>query len=533
MRRLLPYFLLLFCLICTCACKRDADSPIRKVGFIYLENNTFHLDGKDFFPLMLNYVPSFQSDSAGHFIVAPHEDYDSIGYVEAFGQAAVAEQMDGHLQLIEELGFNTVRICFDRISKDDDGRMFYCADRKFYIDNDEDVNAIFAGLAHWLKLAKKHHLRVMPLLKPAIENADLENFIIKLLHYFQNEETIFAYDFMNEPLYFDEAERRDKIEAMKIVTKWRGLMREYAPYQLFTIGFSEPIEVFEWDPSILPVDFVEFHTYHPLRVPSEIYWYANFVGKPWMIGETGLPADNDSISYLEQAHFFEDAYALVRDAGGAGFGWWEFQELPNTHFEAAYTGLLNHSGMTYTADGKHAIYGTLKPAANCVKILPDYKARAAKIPVNYYNMLGYNNICIKGKVVDSKTGKGIHGAVIRGWNENWSVGMNTFTDENGCFTLYSNDLCVHFEISAPGMSHAKFDYQVALHSSLNEKYDADLLKNRLLEYHHISFQPFLQIPNLNCKSYEIFAFKPELFNQYVWTGEMETVKLSKLPRKCH
>ena len=528
MRRLLPYCLLILSLILTCSCKRHNDSQIRKEGFIYLENNKFQLDGQEFFPLMLNYVPSFQSDSAGHFIIAPHEDYDSIGYVEAFGQAAVADQMEGHLQLMEELGFNTVRICFDRLSKDDDGRMFYRADRKYFIDNEEDVKAVLAGFSSWVQLAKKHHLRVMPLLKPAIENPDLENFIVELLQYFQNEETIFAYDFMNEPLYFDEAEMRDKEEALRIVSHWRQLMRKNAPYQLFTIGFSEPIEVFEWDPSILPVDFVEFHTYHPLRVPSETYWYANFVGKPWMIGETGLPADNDSISYAEQAYFFEEAYQLVRDAGGAGFGWWEFQELPNTHFEAAYTGLLNHVGRTSTADGKHVIYGTLKSAALCVKGLADYTPHAAKMPVNYYNMLGYNNICITGNVVDKKTGKGIHGAVIRGWNADWSVGMNTFSDENGHFTLYCNDLCVHFEISAPGMSHAKFDYQVDLHASSNEKFDANLLSNRLLEYHHISFQPFLQIPDLNCKSYKVFAFKPELFNQYIWTGEMKAVALSKL-----
>lgn len=517
--------LLLLALICP-SCQNEKTDVSTESDFIYLKDNKFQLHGEDFFPMMLNYVVSFQSDESEHFIIAPYIQYDSVDYVEAWGKDAVAEQLGGHFQLISELGFNTLRICFDRMGKDERGYFYKTDKRKFYINAEEDREAIFQGLEDVVQNARQHHLRIMLLIKAPMNDYQLEQFTISMLQRFSNEPTLFAYDFMNEPLYFDPVELRDKKDALRLVTGWKKMMTQHAPNQLFTIGFSEPIEVFEWDPSVMPVDFVEFHTYHPLRVPSEVYWYSHYVGKPWMIGETGLPADNDSISYIEQAEFMQQAYQLVRDAGGCGFGWWEFQEITNTHFEAQYTGLLNHEGRTTTADGKHVIYGSLKPAAAVVKELASYQPKAQSRPVNYYNMMGYKNICITGTILDMRTRKPIEGAVVRGWNEWWSVGMNTFTDENGHFTLYCNDECVHFEISAPHCNRLKFNKKISI-SSKNGKevFNPNSLKNRELEYHQISFQPFLSIKETNNKSYNIFHFQEDEFFESQWQGDMGTILL--------
>ena len=129
---------------------------------------------------------------------------------------------------------------------------------------------------------------------------------------------------------------------------------------------SEPIEIFEWDPSILPVDFVQIHTYHPLRIPNEIWWYSKYVGKPWIIGETALPSDNDSISYDLQARFVKEVYQYIIDCGGIGFGWWEFQDHinPGLNFEANYPGLLNHDGITTTKSGKEIVYAADNPVGS-------------------------------------------------------------------------------------------------------------------------------------------------------------------------
>ena len=311
------------------------------------------------------------------------------------------------------------------------------------------------------------------------------------------------------------------------------MMTKYAPNHLFTIGFAEPIEVFEWDCSILPVDFVEFHTYHPLRVPSEIYWYSRYCGKPWMIGETGLPADNDSISYEEQAQFVREAYQLTRDAGGCGFGLWEFQDNPGTAYEASYTGLLAHGGITQTTrNGVYSIKGTLKPVAHVIgRLEQDYSLRRYDRPVNYYNMLGYRNICIGGRVVDTMTGKGIKGAVIRGWNDDWSVGMNTYSDENGWFMLYSNDRCNHFEVSALGYSKIKFNCDVRFSPLSENAGDIQNLTAKDLEYHQISYHPFVKRESSDSCFFKVMNFDSALFHHADWTGELGVLQLEKLSVK--
>ena len=519
---LLFIFTLLLALLVP-SCHRDTSINPAKTDFIYVEDNGFKLHGEPFFPMMLNYIVCFQSTQDGSFIVAPDIHYDSTGYVEAWGKEAVKEQLDGHFQLIQEMGFNTLRVCFDRTGKDEKGIYYGASEKKFYIGNRQDAEAVIRGLKEFLAIAEAHDLHVMLLIKSPLGDPDIEKFTIRMLKTLQDCPTLFAYDFMNEPLYFDPVEKREKKNAKRLVTHWKELMTKNAPYQLLTIGFSEPIEVFEWDPSMLPVDFVEFHTYHPLRVASEIYWYSQYVGKPWMIGETGLPADGDSISYEEQASFLCETYQLVRDAGGCGYGWWEFQELPGTHFEAQYTGLLNHDGITQTADGKYTIMGTLKPAGRCLKSLADYKPQAIKRPVNYHNILGYKNIRITGTIIDQRTKQPIEGAVIRGWNEWWSVGMNTYSDENGRFTLYSNDECVHFEISAPGKSKVKFDKKLTYSCDTGEKFDVNQLPDRMLEYHQISHYPFLK--RCDTSVLPVLQFRAEEFNQYKWSGEMGTVML--------
>ena len=503
-----------------------------KSDFIRIEGNHFEVAQDTFFPLMLNYVVSLQSHG-DQFIVAPSITYDSLHYTDAVGEQAVKKQLMGHFGLIKNLGFNTIRICFDRTRQDEDGRYFYQADRRFYLDKKRDRRAILHGLDRLMSVAKEQELRIMLLIKaPFAENTDLQIFTKELLEHYKNCPTLFAYDFMNEPLYFDPCKDRKKEEAVSIVSQWKKMMTEHAPNQLFTIGFAEPIEVFEWDCSVLPVDFVEFHTYHPLRVPSEIYWYSKYCGKPWMIGETGLPADNDSITYEEQAQFVREAYQLPRDAGGCGFGLWEFQDSPGGTYEASYTGLLRHGGRIYHSlnNMKIAINGTLKPVAHVITTLAqNYRPRTYERPVNYYNMMGYTNIRIKGRIVDTLTGKGIESAVIRGWNDDWSVGMNTYSDKDGNFELYCNDPCNHFEISALGYSKIKFDRDlsyVPLSKIAGDVYD---LPEKNLEYHMISYHPFVKKEISDTSFFKVMNFEPTLFEVANWQGQLGNLKLEKLP----
>lgn len=402
-------------------------------GYVNIENSRFVVDGEVWFPIMLNYKAFIQDDR-----VIPAPWYTGHDVRE-------------HFDTIASWGFNAVRVCLDVLPDDGDTAMMYRATRRMVLQADS------AGL------------RVMLLIKPPF-NGYWRNYTIGLMHRLADLPALWAYDFMNEPLYFDPAASRDKHDAANIVCQWRQLVRKHAPHQLFTVATAEPIEVFEWDPSMLPVDFIEMHTYHPLRVQAEMWWYSHYCGKPWMVGETGLPADGDSVPYLEQVAFMWETYRYACINGACGYGWWEFQDFPNgVNFEAQYTGLRDNEGRP-------------KPAADFAKTIPiicfgtsmeeDYLP-----PVNYYNMLAYENVAATGRIIDNE-GKPIEGAVIRGWNKDWSVGMNTFSDSTGCFRLVSNDICTHFEVSAPRYSKVKFDKEIPYPDSIS-------LPNRTREYQQI------------------------------------------------
>ncbi|NVN94282.1 MAG: hypothetical protein HXX18_03255 [Bacteroidetes bacterium] len=529
--------LLLLPIIFLISCNSDIykKKDLSKTDFVYLEGKHFKIKDKTFFPIMLNYVVCFRNIE-NEYLLSPIKEYENPEIFETNTKDSLETQIRGHLQLIKEMGFNSIRLVFDRVSCDN-LKYYYSADNQdLYLK--KDFESIFSGLEKFLKIVAEYDIKVMLLIKAPIENIDLEKFTERLLHKFQNNACIFAYDFFNEPLYFDNADKipdkmfREKNDAFKIVKKWKKMMTEYAPNQLFTIGFSEPIEVFEWDPSILPVDFIAFHTYHPLRVPNEIYWYSKYTNKPWMIGETALPADGDSISYDEQRQFMKEVYKRVIDCGGSGLAWWQFQDMIAGNMEAKYTGIIDHKGSTKTKDGKYTILGSIKPAAKEIAGFKKYKAKPATRMANYYNMLGYNNFVLCGKIINSLNDKPIEGAVIRGWNENWSVGMNTFTNEKGQFTLYSNDICVHFEISAPGMSRKTLNLTVDYYPTYNHNIKLKDIPNKELEYHQISYKSFLKVHNFSVDTNNndsfIFKFDSTLFNKSYFQGRLGIIRLEKL-----
>ena len=419
MKRLLSVIALIAMCIVALSCKRSAegdipDEPLAAPGYVGLEGGHFVLDGEVWFPKMLNYKCYLDSDGDS-LIVIPAPWY-------------TGGDIRSHFDTIASWGFNAVRLCLNYDYRDCDTAAMRRATRRAVLQADS------AGL------------KVMLLIHEPLDKYWME-YTAGLLRALADVPALWAYDFMNEPLYFDTEPMRDKLEARDIVGQWRAMVRRNAPHQLFTVALAEPIEVFEWDPALLPVDFVEIHTYHPLRVQSEMWWYAHHCGKPWMVGETGLPADGDSVSYEAQMEFMFLTYRYAVIRGACGYGWWEFQDCRgNVNFEALHTGLRDSTGRA-------------KPAARLFDswlCLGTDLDQDMHYPVNYWNMLAYENVAVTGRVVDRK-GNAVQGAVIRGWNDDWSVGVNTFGDTTGRFRLVSNDICTHFEISAPGWSKVKFD----------------------------------------------------------------------------
>ncbi|MBR1766353.1 MAG: cellulase family glycosylhydrolase [Bacteroidales bacterium] len=399
-------------------------------SYVCIEGGRFSVDGKPWFPLMLNYKAFIDGDE-----VVPAPWYTDGGIRE-------------HFDTIASWGFNSVRVCLDVMSEGGDTATMFQATRRMVQQADS------AGL------------RVMLLIKPPFDGYWYD-YAAGLMRRLADLPALWAYDLMNEPLYFDPKSNRTKDEAVMTVHKWRKLVRQNAPHHLFTVATAEPIEVFEWDPSMLPVDFIEMHTYHPLRVQAEMWWYSHYCHKPWMVGETGLPADGEQVSYEVQQRFMEQTYRYARAMGAVGYGWWEFQDHPDgVNFEAQYTGLRDVSGHN-------------KPAARLVRQLTSFETDTPPLlpPANYYNMLAYENLAVTGRIVD-KRGKPIEGAVVRGWNDDWSVGINTYSDSEGRFRLVSNDICTHFQVSAPGYSMVKFNKNLPYPSGIS-------LPNRKREYQQL------------------------------------------------
>lgn len=438
--------LVIVALMTAVGCRRDGAPRPRATeadGFVRLEDGRFMIGDSVWFPLMVNYCVELRGEG------------DSLSFVPApyYGEGSIAD----HLATIAGWGFNSVRLCADRMGDGDVGR------------------ACGAALRQVAMTADSLGLRLMVLIRPPFDARQRRRTAAMLVQ-LADCPAVWAYDFMNEPLYFDPEPYRTKDDAVKIVGQWRRLMEAHAPHQLFTVGQAEPIEVFEWDPSLLPVDFVELHTYHPLRVASEMYWYSRYVGRPWIVGETSLPADGDSVPLSWQATFMKESFACALRYGAIGYGWWEFQDFPGgVNFEAQFSGLRTSEGVD-------------KPAAAIVKELsPSDRATSSVRPVNFYNMLFYSNIVVTGTVTDPN-GRPIEGAVVRGWNDDWSVGMNTYTDPDGRFELWCNALCVHFEVSAAGWSKAKFDAQPQFDG---EAPDLAALPAQEREYQSIDYRQYL------------------------------------------
>ncbi len=530
-------FLIIFILSCNKNVKKIViRGPIPNDYYVQIQNGQFVYKKDTFFPLMLNYVACIRKIH-NEYVLSPAQEYDDPSLWEGNTPDSVYHVLKGHLTLIKELGFNSIRFVYRvGLNRFQENQQITCYDEqgKQEIPLQGNEHILLNCANEFINLADSLGLKVMFLLEPPIDNAELKKYTIQLLQYFKDQPAIFAFDFFNEPLYFDNENKpanqknREKEDAYRIVAEWNEMVRTHAPYHLFTIGFAEPIEVFEWDPSILPVDFVQIHTYHPLRYPNEVSWYCDYISKPVMIGETSLPADNDSITYEEQRQFMVDAFQYARDKGCIGFGWWQFQEVKWGNYEHDYTALINHQGITKTQNGNFIIQGSLKPAALEVKNLLNYQPKP-KTPekwVNYYNMLGYHNIVIKGRVLEAETQNPIEGAVIRGWTEWWDIAANTYTDSLGNFTLYSNKEFVHFQVSAPGKENLIFNFRGIYKPTVNNPIPWDKLPNQALEYHKISYHPFLSKDTTHAR-YKVFHFDPEKFNKAQYEATMKTIYLKK------
>lgn len=424
--------------------------------FVKLENGHFTEQGKPFFPMAINYVAHLQFNDTACW-VAPSRNYEANDRFRYDRKDSTSLLVKAEFELIRKMGFNTVRVtglASDLKLKGDSLFPFLPAQHGWGVDSLYQLKGVHAeryleAVADMVGLAKDAGLKLIILVKLFPGQPAYEKQTLMLVDRLRNSSTVMAYDFFNEPLYFDIHDR-PKREVHKVVEQWQKAFKQHAPRQLTTIGLVGVPEVFAWDPNVLAVDFISFHPYEyePDQVMNEIHWYGEQVDKPWIIGETSLPADNDSVPYAEQLAFARKTLAQTVACGGVGYSWWQYKDVKWGRFHADYMGVLSQDGRTEVAPGLPVVDGAVKPVAEAFREFnPNAAKRPCERPDNYFNFSALHGARLTGKLLDQDR-KPIDGGVIIGWNEQWTRSYYTKSKVDGSFALYGDFRFHHWMVSA-------------------------------------------------------------------------------------
>lgn len=416
-------------------------------GFVRAGKNGFMVDDRPLFPLAVNYSLTlrYQDDSLW---ACPGLDYDDRLHERA---SRVSDRMAvrADLEIMREMGFNTVRMVgwFGQVFQRDE-RAFFKAfspelkDTLLPVDAAGRYEQYLSSLREVFDEVRRAGLRVIPLIYLMPGQKGTEDHFIRVADHFRSDSVILAYDLFNEPLYFDSAQHK-KAEVDRIVMGWHRLSKEHAPHHLTTIGLSGIREVFAWDPDRLLVDFVSFHPYEyePEQVRNEMRWYSENMHVPWMIGETAIPADDDSVPYLAQEEFAERTLEQARACGAWGYSWWQYKDVNWNYFHSDFMGVMDRQGNTRTRRSGLIVQGTIKPVAAVFRTFDPRKTPGPCLCAkNYYNYSGCRTSRLTGRLVDGE-GRPVRSGVIIGWNEEWSHSYHTVTRDDGRFEL---DGCFYF-----------------------------------------------------------------------------------------
>ena len=462
---------ILVLLLISCSAKNETKNH----GFISIEGKTFKLKGKDFYPMILNYGVDLMAANNTMWISPMNTGFKN-SHVPPHAKTSDLLRFKADMQMILDLGFNTVRLYAIGEYKVKDNVICKAADTgskdTMLVLNGESMEKYLTALTDMLKICNEVGMKAIILTKKNPDTNELTDaHLSKMLNRFKDEKSILAWDFFNEPLYFDEPPRK-KEDVYTLVKGWKKFARIYAPNQLLTIGLTGTREMFEWDPNILDVDFLSIHPYefHKGEVENEMYWYAKYVKKPWVIGETGYSADGDSVGFDTQKLYAEKFLKRAVNCGASGFSWWQYQDVQWYNFQSNFLGLLTGTGTTATSKKELIVTGTLKSAASIFKNF-DTKTKTEECTCrdNYYNYDGLNQFAVKGKLINNETGEPIEGGGVVAWDQYCGKSNITFSKPDGSFILYGNYKLYHSIASATMMDaqRQEFDWDKVVISNEN------------------------------------------------------------------
>jgi hypothetical protein len=438
--------------------------------FISMKDGRLLRDGRPWFPLVLNLNMPLMTDGERLWPTS-FPGYMPGERIRSTDRDSCRMQLRAELALIRSMGFDAVRIVglAERPPKQPGQYTFSIQMRtqtreweEWPLTDERVWRAYLEALDEALRLCEEADLKVILLTTIRPGDRESEAHFARVADRFRDDEAILAFDLFNEPLYFD-LPPRTKHSAHDAVKRWRALARRHAPNHLITIGLTGIRETHAWDPNILDVDFISFHPYEyePDQVLNEIRWYGEHVRTPWMIGETSLPADDDSVSYADQTRFAERTLRQVRACGGIGYSWWQFKDVRWGRFHSDYMGVLAQEGQTAVAGFPVAVPGTIKPMA---RIFPAFDAAAdpgaPEVLPNYLNYSEHRTARITGRLLDEH-GEPIEGGVVLAWDQWYAHSYHTVSRADGTFELYGNMYFYHWIASAVDHAMVRADCEPA------------------------------------------------------------------------
>ncbi|MBI2280946.1 MAG: cellulase family glycosylhydrolase [Bacteroidetes bacterium] len=468
-------------LIITFGSKLSSQIPTGS-NYITLDCNTFMDDNEVYYPMVVNYNVSIGRNGSGNFFITPrytyHPDYDATTNPTPYGNTmtdGIAE-IRKHFAAVREMGFNTIRLTGLSARSFSSSTVSFWGITAYDLTNTFTKDEIAPMVQQILLAASDFGLRVILLTgggdsqaNSAVTGIQTQSnkymtFLDALANELKDYTALMAYDFYNEPIYEDEG-NYTKSETKKFVEDWYNTIKNVAPNHLTTIGLVGFTDVVEWDPGLMKVDFLSFHSYPDLeesnpsldKIRTHLYWMKNAVDAPWIIGETGYTTSSSGTgvngTYSQLAGFASTSLEDVRNCYSSGYSWWTFQDQSGDGH-----GLLNNDQTTfqatyntvpYTINGNYKTAYTNLPFANFLN--PNVNGspynngtccQPCSQPSSYYDYYGNNlggNNWASGTVLD-KFGQPINNAIIYIENPNGSKYMS-FSRADGTFdvaTAWSN-----------------------------------------------------------------------------------------------
>jgi hypothetical protein len=434
------------------ACKETPQKPAPLVrtrppqGYVYLNNGKFELDGKPFFPKLLNciFVLRTHGDSIWPAVSPEYTDSVSNRNLVKPRRESLAE-LRATLQLVRDLGYNSLRICGigePQLMKANDSSALHvrCIDndgweKRYPLNSDAQYSRYFAALRLLTDAAAEAGLKTIFLTRTQPFNHRSHEHLRRVAEFAKPQPGIMAVDFFNEPLYFDSLKHTTKNEVAAEVTKWQRIFMEANPHNLTTIGLAHETEVAVWDPNLLDVDFICFHPYEyaPDMVNNELYWYSQYVKKPWMVGETGLSAEDVKVPYASQTAFTKRTFEQACNCGAIGYALWQLKDQPEGNFHQQFLGIMNNKAFTINSKGD-TVSGTPKPVNEFIRTATYAKTGNCEPAASYNNYGADSLFTITGTVFDNRY-TGLEGGIVIVWDKTWKLTKSTHTGKGGAYAL--------------------------------------------------------------------------------------------------